>query len=109
MSKNLSWRAWMYPVYPGPNAGISDTLNGLVYRLMVIRFDDDGQMVGSPEFDTWWMKDRFEGKDGIPGTSGHCRPPQWSWQLNGIVAESQFDADKFARHCLGDKYAGPID
>lgn len=109
MSKNLSWRAWMYPVYPGPNTGISDTLNGLVYRLMVIRFDDDGQMVGSPEFDTWWMKDRFEGKDGIPGTSGHCRPPQWSWQLNGIVAESQFDADKFARHCLGDKYAGPID
>ena len=75
MSKNLSWRAWMHPVYLGSGVGTNGTLNNLVYRLMVIR----------------------------------CRPSQWSWQLNGIVAESQFDADKFARHCLGDIYAGPID
>lgn len=112
MSKNLSWRAWMYPAHLGSDVSTYDTLNGIVYRLMVIRFDDDGQMVGSPEFDTWWMRDFFEGKDGVPGTfnpaSGHCRPPRWSWPVNGIVAESQFDADKFARHCLGDKYAGKV-
>ena len=106
MAMVTDWKGYMLASEPERGPHQHDTINGYVYRILVI-LNEEPKDNYTPRVQTgWFLRGMFKGKV-IRDEAGEIIA-RWSWGQGGIVAETVFQAEDLMKEVLGSRYAGMV-
>ena len=104
--KMADWKGYMLAAEPERGPHQHDTINGVVYRILVI-LDEEPKDDHTPRVQTGgFLRGMFKGKV-IRDEAGEIIA-RWSWGQDCIVASTSFQAENLMKDVLGSRYAGRV-